>query len=183
GNYDLTLFAQEAAPKILQKAYLEDGSWGRRIDQDGKLDTDKEWWILAELDQVAATFSLRDPSYAKYLTTTYPYWFKYMVDQEHKGVWHWINGSNNEPDIHFPKQHSWKNAFHTFEHTIVGYLTGQEIHDLPSKLYFAFKKIPNDKTQIRPYIYSAKVEDIKSLPTDKMYSGFGKQEVTFNDIR
>ena len=182
GNYDLTLFAQEAAPKILKEAYLEDGSWGRSINQYGQLETDKEWWILAELDQVAATFSLRDPSYAKYLTTTYPYWFKYIVDHEHKGVWHWVNASNNEPDIRFPKEHSWKNAFHSFEHTMVGYLTGQEIHNKESKLYFAFQEVPEDKTQIRPYIYAAKVKSIKEFPLDSIPNST-KQEVTFAEIR
>ncbi|MFN7657388.1 MAG: hypothetical protein ACK5P3_04425, partial [Dolichospermum sp.] len=70
GHYDLVLFAQEAAPKILEAAYLEDGTWGRRINEYGQVERDKEWWILAELDQVAATLSLRDPSYAKYLPTT-----------------------------------------------------------------------------------------------------------------
>jgi mannose/cellobiose epimerase-like protein (N-acyl-D-glucosamine 2-epimerase family) len=181
GHYELVLFAQEAAPKILEEAYLPDGSWGRRINQYGELEKDKEWWILAELDQVAATFSLRDPSYAKYLPTTYAYWFKYMVDHQHKGVWHWVYASSNEPDRQFPKQHSWKNAFHTFEHTIVGYLTGQELHDLPSKLYFAFKEVPADITKIRPYMYAAKVESVESL--DSMSPCCGKQLVTFTDLR
>ncbi len=182
-NFDLILFAQEKAPKILEQAYIKDtGSWARRIDEKGKLDKDKEWWILAELDQVAATLSLKDPSYAKYLPGTYKYWFEYMVDREHKGVWHWVKASNNKPDIHFPKQHSWKNAFHTFEHALVGYLTGQELHDLPSQLYFAFKEVPENKTQIHPYIYAAKVEEIKEFPGE-VIPGFRKQEVTFIGIR
>ncbi|MDJ0677655.1 MAG: hypothetical protein QNJ36_20105 [Calothrix sp. MO_167.B42] len=184
GHYEFVLFTQEAAPKLLEAAYLEDGTWGRRINEYGQVERDKEWWILAELDQVAATFSLRDPSYAQYLPTTYAYWFEYMVDHEHKGIWHWVNGADNKPDIHFPKQHSWKNAFHSFEHAMVGYLTGQEIHDLDSELYFAFKngqEIP-DNIQIRPYTYAAKV---KSVDPDVAGSiaGYGKQKVTFTDIR
>lgn len=185
GHYEFVLFAQEAAPKILEKAYLADGTWGRRVNLDGTVNPDKEWWILAELDQVAATFSLRDPSYAKYLPTTYGYWFEHMVDHtpgHNGGVWHWVNAADNKPDLRFPKQHSWKNAFHTFEHAIVGYLTGQEIHDLPSRLYFAFKQLPTDITQIRPYLYSAKVKSIKS-PKIESIPGYGKQVVTFVDIR
>jgi mannose/cellobiose epimerase-like protein (N-acyl-D-glucosamine 2-epimerase family) len=182
GHYEFVLFAQEAAPKILETAYLPDHTWGRRTNLDGTIDPDKEWWILAELDQVAATFSLRDPSYAKYLPTTYGYWFEHMVDHEHKGVWHWVNAADNKPDIQFPKQHSWKNAFHTFEHAIVGYLTGQEIHDEPSTLYFAFKEVPAEITEIRPYIYSAKVESVIS-PKIESIPGYGKQIVTFTDIR
>ncbi len=184
GNYDLVLFTQEAAPKILEAAYLEDGTWGRRINEYGQVDRDKEWWILAELDQVAATFSLRDPSYAEYLPTTYAYWFEYMVDHTNKGIWHWVNAADNQPDIHFPKQHSWKNAFHTFEHAMVGYLTGQELHDLDSELYFAFKSDVEtpDNTQIRPYSYAAKVKSTEVLSGESI-PGYGKQKVTFADIR
>ena len=183
GHYDLVLFAQEAAPKILEAAYLEDGTWGRRINEYGQVERDKEWWILAELDQVAATLSLRDPSYAKYLPTTYGYWFEHMVDHKNKGVWHWVNAADNKPDIHFPKQHSWKNAFHTFEHAIVGYLTGQEIHDLPSTLYFAFQNGTPDYTQIRPYTYAAKVKSVEEIIDSENYPEFKKQKVTFTDIR
>ena len=184
-HYDLVLFAQEAAPKILEAAFLADGSWGRRINEYGQVERDKEWWILAELDQVAATFSLRDPSYAKYLPTTYAYWFEYIVDHVNHGVWHWINAADNKPDLRFPKQHSWKNAFHSFEHAIVGYLTGQEIHDLPSTLYFAFNEIPADVTQIRPYIYAAKIDtEASDLSTEQVsIPGYGKQKVVFKDIR
>ncbi|BAZ31789.1 cellobiose 2-epimerase [Cylindrospermum sp. NIES-4074] len=181
-HYELVLFAQDAAHKILETAFLEDGTWGRRVNQYGQIERDKEWWILAELDQVAATFSLRDPSYAQYLPTTYAYWFKYMVDHEHKGVWHWVNAADNLPDIRFPKQHSWKNAFHTFEHAIVGYLTGQEIHDLPSTLYFAFQEVPTDSTEIRPYIYSAKVQSVDPTGIDAL-PGYPQQKVTFVDVR
>ncbi|WP_180267515.1 hypothetical protein [Nostoc linckia] len=186
GHYEFVLFAQEAAPKILETAYLDDGTWGRRENPDGTIDPDKEWWILAELDQVAATFSLRDPSYAEYLPTTYAYWFKYMVDREHKEIWHWVNAADNKPDIQFPKQHSWKNAFHTFEHAIVGYLTGQEIHDEPSKLYFAFKEgIPLPEiTKIRPYIYAAKVVPINpTILEEEVIPGYRKKTVFFTDIR
>ena len=153
GHYELTAFAQEKVPLIFEEAFLEDGTWGRRINQYGQLETDKEWWILAELDQTAATFSLRDPSYAKYLPTTYAYWFEYMIDHEHGGTWHWVNAKDNLPNLSMPKQHSWKNAFHSFEHDLVGYITGQAIHNLPVTLYFAFQEIP-ENTQIRPYLFA-----------------------------
>lgn len=192
GHYEFVLFAQEAAPKILKAAFLEDGTWGRRINQFGQVERDKEWWILAELDQVAATFSLRDPSYAEYLPTTYAYWFEHMVDHtpgHNGGVWHWVNAADNKPDLRFPKQHSWKNAFHTFEHAIVGYLTAQEIHDLPSTLYFAIKKEddgslpPLEITKIRPYLYSAKVESALAYTGNEPIPGYVKVETKFVDIR
>lgn len=163
GHYEFVHFTQEAIPKIFELAYLEDGSWGRRINGEGQLETDKEWWILAELDQTAATFSLRDPSYGKYLTTTYDYWFNHMVDKEHGGIWHWVNASDNLPDLTQPKQHSWKNAFHTFEHTLVGYITGQAIHNLPVTLYYAFEQTP-ENVKIRPYLFGAKIHSMTEAP-------------------
>ncbi|MGK7904709.1 MAG: hypothetical protein AB4352_25550 [Hormoscilla sp.] len=187
GHYELTAFAQEKAPLILEEAFLSDGTWGLKPKKDGSIDRDKEWWILAELDQTAATFSLRDPSYAKYLPTTYAYWFEYMVDHEHGGIWHKVKASDKTPDMSLPKQHSWKNAFHSFEHDLVGYITGQAIHKKPVKLYFAFKEIP-EKTQIRPYLYGAKVKSIKQPLNRKgekrqPLRGLTKTVVRFVDVR
>ena len=189
GNYDLVLFAQEAAPPILEKAYLPDGTWGSKPMLDGTVNPDKEWWILAELDQVAATFALRDPSYAKYLPNTYDFWFDHIVDHTNYGVWHLLTynhatGTYNV-DLSFPKQHSWKNAFHSFEHAMIGYLTGQELHDMDSQLYFAFKDgigTP-DVTEIRPYTYAAKVKSVADVDGGISITGYGKQLVTFTDIR
>lgn len=182
GHYELTAFAQEKAPIILEKAYLSDGSWGRQEKKDGTIEPNKEWWILAELDQTAATFSLRDQSYAEYLTTTYDYWFDYMIDTEHGGVWHWVNASDNQPDLFWPKQHSWKNAFHTFEHDLVGYITGQAIHDEPATLYFAFKQIP-ENPQIRPYLFGAKVGSIKQPRIRLPIPGLTETILEFVDVR
>ncbi|WP_293165313.1 AGE family epimerase/isomerase [Okeania sp. SIO2C9] len=187
GHYELTAFAQEKAPLIFEEAFLEDGTWGRRINQYGQLETDKEWWILAELDQTAATFSLRDPSYAKYLPTSYAYWFKYMIDHEHGGTWHWVSAKNNLPDLSMPKQHSWKNAFHSFEHDLVGYITGQAIHNLPVTLYFAFQEIP-ENTQIRPYLFAAKVQSMieprkRNGKKIRPVRGSTQQMVTLVDVR
>ncbi|NER19730.1 MAG: hypothetical protein F6J96_03015 [Symploca sp. SIO1C2] len=122
-----------------------------------------------------------------------------MVDQEHGGIWHWVNAADNLPDIHFPKQHSWKNAFHSFEHALVGYITGQAIHNLPVKLYYAFSP-SRDDAQIRPYFFGAKVESTQefyefyneweqSAEELGLYYGFGggapgiKTVVTFTDVR
>lgn len=183
GHYELTAFAQEKIPLILEEAYIEeDGTWARRPNKDGSIDTDKEWWILAELDQTAATLSLRDPSYAQYLTTTYDYWFETMVDHVHGGIWHWVDSLTNLPDIQFPKQHSWKNAFHSFEHDLVGYITGQAIHNEPVTLFYAFKQVPED-VEIRPYLFAAKVDSIKQPRIRLPIPGLVKTIVTFVDVR
>ena len=191
-NLDLTLFAQVQAGNILKEAYIEEtGSWARRLNLDGTLDKDKEWWILAELDQVAATLALVDPAYGAYLPKTYDYWFTQMVDKEHGGVWHMVSAKTNQPypckaqppsasSNCFPKQHSWKNALHSFEHALVGYITMQQLQERPVSLYYAFSKVP-DKSLIEPYFYSGKVADI--VPHQGAGSpGMKTYEVIFTDI-
>jgi hypothetical protein len=66
---------------------------------------------------------------------------------------------------------------------VFGYLTGQELHDLPSTLYFAFQTVNPDYTQIRPYTYAAKVQSVEELTPSKKYPEFKKQKVIFTDIR
>ena len=65
-----------------------------------------------------------------------------MVDPICGRVWHMAT-PKGEPNLRFPKQHSWKNTFHTFEHCFVGYLTAQELNGLQSELHFAFAERPS----------------------------------------
>lgn len=163
GDQSLINFAKPRMTAILQRAYIEPtGSWARGFKPESEgsrtwvLDPNKEWWSLAELDQTSATLALVDPVYAKVLPRTYEYWFTHMVDKDHGGVWHMVNGDNDQPDPSFPKQHSWKNAFHVFEHALIGYMTAQQLHGEPITLHYAFKRdIPND--QINPYLYFGNV--------------------------
>jgi hypothetical protein len=181
---EFVTFASERAARILEQAYIKDtGSWARRIDGEGQLDIDKEWWILAELDQTAATLALIDPAYAYYLPQTYDYWLTKMVDHKHKGVWHLVKGSNNTPQIDFPKQHSWKNAFHTFEHALVSYLTAQQLHDELVTLHFAFKENPPSE-RIHPYLFLGKLKGIIEV-AEKSDCNLpaSRHVVTFSDIR
>lgn len=191
-DLDLTLFGETHAAQILETAYLKKtGSWARGFDQNGKIDPDKEWWILAELDQVSATLGLIDPSYAVYLPKTYDYWFTYMVDPENKEIWHMVSAKTNKPypclptessteSKCFPKQHSWKNALHSFEHALVGYITMQQLHSQPVHLYYAFQEQPKDKL-IYPYFYEGKVTEIINYSNQDPASSI--QEVVFTDIR
>lgn len=175
GDLAMVEFGRNNAAAILERAYLEEtGSWARRPLNDGTLDHDKEWWILAELDQVAATLALIDPAYARYLPHTYSDWFVHMVDHEHGGIWHWVDAETNQPDIRFPKQHSWKNALHSFEHALIGYLTGQQLHGLPITLHFAFVEDPNlddpaVRRTINPYVYRGPIDRDRSGPGETSY--------------
>jgi len=94
GDLSLVEFGRVNAARILEVAYMEDtGEWARRVDGQGKLDKNKEWWAMCELDQVAATLALIDPAYARYLPNTYDDYLKHMVDHRHGGIWHWVDWS------------------------------------------------------------------------------------------
>jgi mannose/cellobiose epimerase-like protein (N-acyl-D-glucosamine 2-epimerase family) len=191
GDSALVNFARPHMYPILNRAYIENtGSWARGFEPVGDgsgrwtLDPDKEWWSLAELDQTAATLALVDPVFARVLPHTYDYWFKYMVDHKHGGVWHMVRAVDNLPDPSLPKQHSWKNAFHVFEHALVGYITAQQLHDQPIVLHYAFKGDVADDT-IHPYLYLGELVKRQGQGhfTDPALKDYLPTEVTFTSLR
>jgi len=180
-DYEMFVSAQKRALQILDLAFLESsGSWARCLKPDGSLDEDKEWWIYCELDQVAGAVSLNDPAYLRYIIRSYDFWFKHMVDHKHKEIWPMLSGSTLEPVEGFPKQHSWKNALHSFEHALVGYIFAQQLHGEPVSLYFAWKEAP-PKRRISPYFYQGTVQNIVEISLQG--EGAGKrQKVVFTTI-
>lgn len=149
------IFARKEIDRILKEAYIvKDKCWGRRFDKEGKMDKDKEWWILAELDQATAILSLNDPSYLQYLNHTYDYWFKYMVDHKNGEIWHMVDGDTNQPVLKYPKAHSWKTSLHSFEHALFGYMTSSQIKEQNFELYYAFARQKDIQTAA-PYIFCA----------------------------
>ena len=69
-------FARTNAARLLEEAYdSQSGTWAKApfFNENGEIvhNLDKKWWIYAELDQMAGTLSLEDPSYVdfKYLST------------------------------------------------------------------------------------------------------------------
>lgn len=198
-NKDLELFnfGKNGAIKIINRAYdKNEHIWLRGYKKnpygpDWILDYDQEWWALAVLDQVAATLSLIDPSYAEILTHTYDFWFKQMVDHENHGIWHMLDYKAN-PKTGFPKQHSWKNALHTFEHALIGYMCSQQFYNLDFDLYFAFDKkfnpeIDENRKRIQPYFYQATIKNIDVSQNfekkDTFLASLTKTRVTFSDLR
>jgi mannose/cellobiose epimerase-like protein (N-acyl-D-glucosamine 2-epimerase family) len=187
----LVNFARPHMYTILERAFIEEtGSWARGFKPKSPnsstwvIDHNKEWWSLAELDQTSATLALVDPIFARVLPRTYDYWFKHMVDHKHGGVWHMVKADGNKPDLTFPKQHSWKNAFHVFEHALVGYLTSQQLHDEPMTLHYAFKQDVADE-QIHPYLYFGEVTNKKRKGTfiHSSLKVYTPTEVTFVSLR
>jgi len=92
-----------------------------------------------ELDQLAGTLALSDPKFAHYLPRAYDYWFTHFVDKEFGEVWNSVDGRTHAPVA--PKQWEWKNAYHSFEHALIGYIVGQQLNDQPITLYYAFSSV------------------------------------------
>lgn len=178
-------FARPKIQKILKSAYIEEtGSWARRFDANGKLDTDKEWWILAELDQACEILSIHDPSYYRYLNNTHKYWFDYMIDKEDGEIWHFVDGKTNKPVIRYPKAHSWKTSLHSFEHALFGYMTASRIKGEKFELYYALPEWekPSYKT-VSPYMFFANIVSTETgEDLDFMPDGNKSCKVTFDSL-
>ena len=184
-NLSLVNFARTHATELINKAYIhETGSWAKGFNSTGTLDHDKEWWSYAELDQTTATLGLTDPSLLRYLPHTYDYWFKYFVDRKYHGIWHMIQASDNKPVLKYPKVHSWKNSFHTFEHALIAYITTQEVKNQDIVLHWAFGDRPVLKTHIHPYFFLGtynKVEVRESVFSQ--IQGRKRFTISFKDVR
>jgi mannose/cellobiose epimerase-like protein (N-acyl-D-glucosamine 2-epimerase family) len=182
-NNQLSAFSQSRMPDIFEKAFVKArnsntlGFWASALRSDGVLDKKRNWWIYAELDQAAATLSLENPAFTKYLVDTYQYWFDYMVDKNNYEVWHTINLKG---EAESPKVHQWKNGYHSMEHALVGYITSQALHDKPVILYYAFEPKATDVTLL-PYFYSGTVKQksTEGLMTDL---GLEKIKVVFEKV-
>ncbi|MDX2149495.1 MAG: AGE family epimerase/isomerase [Bryobacteraceae bacterium] len=166
GNEELIRFAEEAGPRVLATAFLEDsGSWATAVTPTG-IDKNKSWWVYAELDQFAGTIAISDRTLTRYLARTYDYWLSYFVDPKYGEVWTTVNAANNQNLADMPKAWPWKNAYHSMEHALVAYLTTSELQDRPVTLYFAFKVPPEDST-IRPYFFNGWITGWEDLTAER----------------
>ena len=178
-------FARKKIDKILELAYLpENGSWARRFESQNKLDKDKEWWILAELDQAAEILAIHDPSYYEYLNNTHKYWFDKMVDSKNGEIWHYVDGATDKPVLRYPKVHNWKTSLHSFEHALFGYMTASHAKDKAFELYYAlpeWEKPIHDN--IAPYMFSAEIVNTSALnKTEFLPDGNQIYKVTFDSL-
>jgi hypothetical protein len=78
-----------------------------------------------------------------------------------------------------PKQWEWKNAYHSFEHALVGYIAGQSLNDKAVTLYYAFSADASTKSA-QPYYYSGKLTGVEGESNGK---GQRTQKVTFTNVR
>jgi hypothetical protein len=95
-----------------------------------------------------------------------------------------IDGVTNRPVEKFPKQHSWKTNFHTFEHTLICYTLSQQLHGLPASLYYAFGHMPK-KALIQPYLYTGKIQKVEQIGQFEAsrLRKYMPTKVMFTDIR
>jgi hypothetical protein len=175
---DLVAFAEENARVLFRLAYQEDcGCWTNGFMRDGALDANKTWWIYAELDQLAGTLALFDGALAKYLSRSYEYWFSHFVDPVYGEVWNGVDGKTGRPLRELPKQWPWKNAYHSFEHALVGYIIAQQFAGKPVMLYYAFGDSPVGS--IQPYYFSGTVQAVESKIDSR---GRSVQRISFSNI-
>jgi mannose/cellobiose epimerase-like protein (N-acyl-D-glucosamine 2-epimerase family) len=179
GSADLVAFAEKNARVLFSRAYLDDcGCWADGILPGGALDVNKTAWIFAELDQLAATLALRDPSFRRYLPTAYDYWFRHFVDPVYGEVWNGVDGKTHAPMRRLPKHWKWKSAYHSFEHALVGYIVAQQLRGEPVTLYYAFSGDP-PATSAQPYYFSGTIAGIEPVADDQ---GRQTQKITFSNV-
>jgi mannose/cellobiose epimerase-like protein (N-acyl-D-glucosamine 2-epimerase family) len=179
GDGELKDFAETNGRRVLERAYLADqGTWAGGLKQGGDLNYDIDWWVYAELDQFTATLALGDPTLTAYLPFTYDYYFQYFVDHQYGEVWTTVNAITHEPEGNMMKAWPWKSAYHSFEHTLVGYLTSQQFASQPATLYYAFVAPPSPE-DIHPYFFSAAQETSETVNEQ----GTTVYKVTFTGIQ
>ena len=179
---ELRDFALANMPPVFREAYSKAyGTWIEKKLADGAIGTDRVWWLHDELDQGAAILSLTDSSYLRYLIPTYRYWFFDFVDSQGKEVWHGLTGEAGKPaQPMFLKAHLWKNAFHVFEHALIGYITSQAVRGEPVRLYYAFAHEP-ERALIHPYVMAATISRYE--PTQqRLFDGTQKVAVEFTGV-
>jgi len=122
---------------------------------------------------------MRDPMVAKYLPNTNRYWLDKFVDHTYGEVWTTVDGKTHLPKNDNPKAWPWKNAYHTMEHALVGYITSQQLHGEPVTLYFNFVG-PQEDSAVKPYFFTGRI-DSKEVTDDSR--GGSIQKVIFRDVK
>ena len=182
GDRGLTSFAEANARRLLNRAYMPEsdgsGSWAQGVLQGGAQDKDKTWWVYDELDQLSGTLALSDVAAGSYLPQTTAYWFNYFVDHQYGEVWNGVNYPANTPQKSDPKSWQWKNAYHDFEHALVGYITSQWLLGQPVTLHYAFATTV-DQSTIHPYYFSS---NVNSITVTQDSQGNSYQTVTFQPV-
>ncbi len=148
----LKSFAEKGMLETLKLARTEDQkNWYESINKN-----DASWWIYAELDEAALTLALQGKyPYPKQVFT----WLDKMTDRK--------NG-----EVKFGlKQHFWRNAYHSTEHALVGYIISEALlakncnkdklclKEHQVTLHFKPDQNANKRTPYTPYLFSGDMQD------------------------
>ena len=180
GDGSTERWAREGGRRLLDAVFLEEsGSWAGGWGEDGVVAGEASWWAHAELDQLAATLALADPSAARHLPRTYEHWLTRFVDHHHGGTW----ASPVEPTEQPAglKAFLWKNGYHSMEHALVAYIAANALRGEGVSLYFA----PAEGTEPavwRPYCFEGHPEIVRRLPLPQL-EGHDRLEIRFSEIR
>jgi len=178
-------FAYLNGRKILTNAFMQDGAWALSPIESEK----RSWWLHAELDEATALFSLIDTSLdRKIAQKTYSFWFNNFVDKQNHEVYPELN-LNNEPGK-LPKIYHWKNAFHTGEHALFGYIVSSSLNNEAVELYFAYNKKSTIKEKTaKPFYFDGKIDRVSNLKWNNskllntnFQKEFSKSKIAFSHI-
>lgn len=174
GDEALVAFARPLVAPLLARAAQPSGCWASGLRADGSLDAGSQWWVVAELDQAAATLALREPAeagrapaaYARYLPGSYQCWLTRFVDKVGGDTWPWIPASWT-PELYArggpPKAFHWKSGYHAAEHALIAIITTAGLRGERLPLYFAFAK-PPAAGRIQPYYYRGTIRGQHAHP-------------------
>ena len=185
-DHTLIEFAKSKGLELLETAFVKkNGSWAwKYLDKSGKRDEGNLWWVYTELDQMAATLSLKDTTlYSTYLKRTYDYWEDKFIDEKHKETWLALY-DNGKPVTTIGKAGIYKNAYHSLEHALVGYLSTANYYKNDIILYYAFKKGKKPENRIiNPYYFNAEINEVKEYAfKDSLLDDLKCFKLSFNNI-
>jgi hypothetical protein len=173
----LELLDANLEPALTRAHDVELGRWAKAPASLTEVTYGSDWWAYAEADQLAATLSLRDPTWIPTVALTSAHFRSDYVDRTRParevvpsisrgGAW-----VRRWPDNDTAKAGMWKNGFHSTEHAMVMMLLGHYLENTPAQLYFALPAADLAKmaADSRPYTFLgrvAKVEDLRPLASD-----------------
>jgi len=185
-------FIFERVGPLLSRAFdAEFGRWAKRPISASAVEFGSDWWIYAELDQIAATLDLFKIEYLDLRNKTQGHWLTDYVDARFPGevipgikrdgspVWNWSVTDD-------AKCNQWKNGFHSTEHALVLSIIGAALADQPVTLHFAFADDPTATTSppvARPYLFHGRELDrTPSTPLTIGTKAYTPTAIRFTDL-
>nr|VFJ89007.1 MAG: hypothetical protein BECKH772A_GA0070896_1001230 [Candidatus Kentron sp. H]VFJ97233.1 MAG: hypothetical protein BECKH772C_GA0070978_1001130 [Candidatus Kentron sp. H] len=110
----------------------------------------QHWWMHCEMDQAAAMVYKGKDSVQKWIATSNFFLNRY-VDHGAGGIWHELEPATLSPKL--MKAHLWKNAYHSFEHTLIMAIASEKVKKGEIDLSFAIKDGSCSDSTLRPYYF------------------------------